>query len=191
MVNVPREQPPPEGEAADTTDKLLPLPLPDDPAGEWVVVRTRPRCEKQVARFCETAGIHHYLPLLTSTHTYGARVRSFTNPLFPGYVFCRLKGNQFDGVRQQRNVARMLRTPDQHGLVMQLRSIHQALAASEVVEVLPFLEEGKPVIVKAGRLKGVEGVILRLKGKSRVVINVEMIQQAVAIEVDSQDLGPA
>ena len=105
--------------------------------------------------------------------------------------FCRLAGNQFETIRRQRNVAHLLRTPDQVGLVSQLRSIRQALADLEVVEVMPFLVEGRSVVVNAGRLKGVEGVIKRLKGKTRVVINVEMIQQAVAIEVDSQDLSPA
>lgn len=177
----------PDQEAAD---RLLPLPGTGENRDEWVVIRTRPRCEKQVGRYCETAGVHYYLPLLTRTHTYGARVRSFQTPLFPGYVFCRLQNHQFDGLRQQRNVARMLRTPDQHGLVEQLRSIHVALSASEVVDVMPFLEEGREVEVTAGRLKGLQGIISRLKGKTRVVINVEMIQQAVAIEVDSQDLAP-
>ena len=157
---------------------------------EWVVLCTRPRCEKKVARFCEGQGASVFLPLLSRTHRYGGRTRTFTSPLFAGYVFALLNMNQFNKVQQYQNVARLLRTMDQLGLERQLSSIRRALNENEVVEVFPFLVEGRHVIVKLGPMKGFEGVIQRRKGKTRVVINVEMIQHSVAIEVDSQDVAP-
>lgn len=157
---------------------------------EWVVVRTRPRCEKAVERFCRTERIETFLPLLHRTHRYGGRVRTFSSPLFPGYVFALLRPERLDQLRGQANVARLLRTDDQAGLARQIGSIRQALTTNEVVEVLPYLTEGRTVVVTSGPMKGVEGVVVRLKNKSRVIVNVEMIQQAVAFEFASQDLGP-
>jgi len=157
---------------------------------EWVVLCTRPRCEKKVARFCEGQGASVFLPLLSRTHRYGGRTRTFTSPLFAGYVFALLNMNQFNKVQQYQNVARLLRTMDQLGLERQLSSIRRALNENEIMEVFPFLVEGRHVIVKLGPMKGFEGVIQRRKGKTRVVINVEMIQHSVAIEVDSQDVAP-
>jgi transcription antitermination factor NusG len=59
------------------------------------------------------------------------------------------------------------------------------------VEVLPYLEKGGHVRVLAGPLKGLEGSVLRSKSSTRIVINVDMIRQSVAVEVDAAFLGPA
>ena len=176
-------------QAVDTSDSPE-LPDPQPNQQEWVVIRTRPRCEKKVARFCEVKSTCVYLPLLSRTHQYGGRTRTFTSPLFSGYVFALLDLSDMGGVQQHQNVARLIRTLDQAGLVEQLRAVQKALHESELVEVLPYLATGRRVVVKSGPLKGSEGVIERRKGKTRVIINVEMIQHSVAIEVDSQLLAP-
>lgn len=65
------------------------------------------------------------------------------------------------------------------------------LASQDLVEVMPFLERGRRVRVTAGPLRGLEGMVQRVKGRTRIVLNVDMIRQAVSIEVDSACLGPA
>ena len=62
--------------------------------------------------------------------------------------------------------------------------------AGKDYEVMPYLEKGKWVRVKSGPLKGLEGIVQRMKGKTRVVLNVDMIKQAVAMEIDSSILAP-
>jgi transcription antitermination factor NusG len=88
-------------------------------------------------------------------------------------------------------VANLLAVVDQARLLDQLRQIRIALASGDCVEVLPFLEAGRPVRVVAGPFRGLEGIITRIKGHTRVVLNVDMIQQSVAVEVDSAWLEPA
>lgn len=162
------------------------------PAGhEWVVVHARPRCEKKIVEFCDRSGIASYLPLRRKVHKYGGRVRSFSSPLFPGYAFCVVDGEQKRLVRQNRNVANLLDVVEQVRLVEQLRQICRALDVGDVCEVLPYLEAGKLVKVMAGPFKGLEGLVVRLKSKTQVVLNVDMIRQAVAVEVDSSFLAPA
>jgi transcription antitermination factor NusG len=53
------------------------------------------------------------------------------------------------------------------------------------------LEKGQRVTVTHGPLRGLEGLVQRTKGRLRVVVNVDMIQQSVAVEIDSRDLVPA
>ena len=98
---------------------------------------------------------------------------------------------QRSSLRQNRYVANLLEVVDQTTLVSQLQQIRMALQAGDVLEVMPYLEKGKPVRVMGGPFKGLEGIILRIKGQTKVVINVDMIQQSVAVEVDSAYLGPA
>lgn len=157
----------------------------------WVVLHTRPRCEKKVADYCERNKLPWYLPLRKKIHRYGSRERSFWSPLFPGYVFCVVTLVQKSEIRQNRHVANLLEVVDQKTLVEQLCQIDRALTVGDVVEVMPYLEAGRRVSVTSGPMKGLEGLVLRVKGKTRVVINVDMIQQSVAVEVDSAWLSPA
>ena len=52
------------------------------------------------------------------------------------------------------------------------------------VEPHPFLKCGDWVRVKFGPLEGIEGILLRKKNLFRLVLSVEMLQKAVAVEVD-------
>lgn len=159
-----------------------------EPGHTWAVVHTRPRCEKKVAAIARLRGVHIYLPLRQTTHRYGGRERRFSVPLFPGYMFCLSSDEELRQLRQDRQVANLLPVDDQEALVHCLQSIDTALQVGDVAEVLPYLKEGQVVRVRGGSLDGVEGVVERWVGKARIVINVEMLQQAVAIEVDAQDL---
>jgi hypothetical protein len=113
-----------------------PLPSEDDvirppPEGSaWVVAHTRPRCEKRVAEFCRLQGLSAYIPLRSKTHSYGGRRRTFSSPLFPGYVFCVTDPRQKTLLRQSRHTANLLDVLDQAGLVRQLIQIRSSRAMS-------------------------------------------------------------
>ena len=174
--------------STEASQAVLEMPSGDS---QWMVLHARPRCEKKVSSFCDTQGISCYLPLRKKVHHYGGRRRSFLSPLFPGYLFCVTTPNLKHLVRQNLYVANILDVCDQETLLHQLRQIQQALAVGDVVEVMPFIEEGKAVRVTGGSFKGLEGKIIRVKGQTRVVMNVDMIQQSIAIEVDAALLAPA
>jgi len=163
---------------------------PAEPGSAWVVVHTRPRCEKKIVSFCAEHGMASYLPLLRKVHRYGSREKVFSSPVFSGYVFCIVRNDRRAFLRQNRHVANVLLVSDQEKLVNQLRAIRTALESGRQVEVMPYLERGGRVRVTAGPLRGLEGRVLRMKGATRVIVNVDMIRQAVAVEVDSSNLAP-
>ena len=156
----------------------------------WVVAHTRPRCEKKLADAARRAGAHVYLPLQAKMHRYGARERTFSSPLFAGYVFCRGDVAVRRWLRQNQYTANLLEVPDQAALAAQLQQLYTLLAAGHLVEVMPFLERGRRVRVKSGPLRGLEGIVMRVQGAARVVVNIDMIRQAAAVEVDSAILAP-
>lgn len=161
------------------------------PGEAWVVLHTRPRCEKKLQSFCERMAVPVYLPLRRRPHRYGARERVFWTPLFPGYIFCCATPSQQGTLRQNNHVANLLEVLDQPKLVDQLRQIHQALAVDDLVEVQPYLAVGHRVRVLSGPFKDLEGYVNRVKGRTKVMVNVDMIQQAVCFEVEAACLGPA
>lgn len=168
-------------------EERIVLPREDE---SWYVVHTRPRCEKKLSDFMKLEGYVTYLPLRAARHQYGNRIRTFMNPLFPGYTFCLVDARGLATLRQNRYVANALMVVEQEKLVRQLRQVERVLAAGDQLEVQPYIQTGNVVVVKHGPLKGLEGVVARIKGKTRVVINVDMIQKSVACEVDSASLIP-
>jgi len=165
------------------------LPRPDN-LRQWFVVHCRPRCEKKVAVYCDSKSLVHYLPVMTKSHRYGKRVRAYTSPVFAGYLFVLADSTGRALVRQHQRVANVLEVGDQATLISQLEQIKLALEQNEAFELFPHLAAGMKVVVQAGPLKGVEGYVVRLKNKTRIVLNIDFIQQALAVEVEAEWLLP-
>ena len=163
---------------------------PAPPGSAWAVLHTRPRSEKKAAEFCRSQQVPVFLPLRRKVHRYGGRTREFHSPLFAGYVFCVLAQQQIAVMRQNRHVAHVLETVRQDELVGQLRQIEVALSLGDALEILPYLEVGRKVRVSWGPFKNLEGVILRHKGRDRLVMNVDLIRESVAMDIDTACLEP-
>jgi transcription antitermination factor NusG len=54
----------------------------------------------------------------------------------------------------------------------------------------PLIREGMMVEVKHGVLKGVVGRLIRKGAHARLVLSVDLIGQAVSVEVDAADVQP-
>jgi transcription antitermination factor NusG len=166
-------------------------PLPPPPGSQWWVIHTRPRCEKKAADHAVRQGASVLLPLQRRTHRYGARARVFESPLFPGYVFCCGPEALRSALQQSDYTANLLHVGDPAALVAQLTALRIALASGKAVEVMPYLQEGRRVKVVAGPLRGVEGLVLRVKNGTRIVLNLDLIRESVAVELESDQLAPA
>jgi transcription antitermination factor NusG len=54
----------------------------------------------------------------------------------------------------------------------------------------PFLKVGEKARICSGSLAGMEGVVLRHKNSTRLVLTLDLIMQSVAVEVAAADLEP-
>jgi len=159
---------------------------------QWIVVRTKPRCEKKVQSFCDVRGITHYLPLRRSVRRYQNRVREFRVPIFSGYVFCQVSYADLGNVNECQHVAHILR-PDELmelQLISELRSVQifeEAMLEGDLT-VRPEIEEGASVIIKSGPMAGLNGIVTRWKNKVRLTVNVEMVGQSVSLEIDAGEV---
>jgi transcription antitermination factor NusG len=71
--------------------------------------------------------------------------------------------------------------------------IQRLRAALELgkAEPFPFLIPGRRVRVKSGPLAGLEGMVLRRKGRMRLVVSVEAIHRSIIFDLDAPDLESA
>ena len=160
------------------------------PGADWLVLHSRPRCEKKILDACERNHMPAYLPLLIRKHVYGGRVRHHSVPLFPGYLFCAADKDQRRFLAQNDLVANVLTDARPEILRVQIQQLRTALDAGAAVEVLPYIVAGKTVRILGGMLKGTEGVVQNIKGRDRVILNIELIGQSVAVELDGALLAP-
>ena len=164
---------------------------PAEPGFVWVVLHTKPRCEKKLVLHSRQREARMYLPTVPRVHNYGARVREYEIPLFSGYVFGCIAREDLAWFRGNPYVANLLPVPDEEELLKSLRGLADALRAEVPVEVLPFLQPGRRVKVIGGPMKGMEAEVAEVKGRKRVVLRLELIQQTVAMEIDAAYLKSA
>ena len=68
--------------------------------------------------------------------------------------------------------------------------IRRVTQSSAHFEPHPFLRSGERVRVRLGPLEGIEGILVRIKNRYRVVLTVNLLQKAIVVEVDSSVVEP-
>lgn len=159
-------------------------------AAAWSVIHVRPRCEKKLADYCRRQGVEHYLPLRVEHKVYQRRKVQVWKPLFPGYVFACFAAEQRLLVLRSSQVVRLLAVKDQARLIAEMDQIRRALAQEPGLSACPALKLGVWVRILKGPFQGLEGVVSTLRGQTKVVLNVDIIAQAVAVEVSRDMLEP-
>lgn len=157
---------------------------PDKALGDWLVLRTRARQEKALAKDLSARGVGHFLPLVTRTKFYGDRKATSVVPLFPGYVFLRGTLDAAYEADRSGRVAQIINVRDQSKLDRELHGIHRALEANASFDPFPFLQSGLRVEVRAGPFRGLQGIIEDRSKRDRLILQVETLGQAVSIEID-------
>ncbi len=150
----------------------------------WNVLHLRPRCEKKMAELCRISAMEYYLPLREETKIYQRRKVTVQKPVFPGYLFVSFDADGRLILLRSNNIVRILEAGDEKKLLHQLDQIRVALTVDSTLAACSALKKGKFVKITGGPFLGIEGVVSAMKGANKVLLNVDMIGQAVAVEVD-------
>ena len=154
-----------------------------DFTGQWWVVHTKSRNEKALAHDLIRRNISYFLPMTWNVRRKSRRTIRSLLPLFGGYLFfCGRENDRIELLRTDR-VANLIEVKDQQKLLMELRQIEQALQAGVPVTPHKYLKEGQKCRVIAGPLMGLEGVVARTRGATRLVLQVDMLGQAASVEI--------
>ncbi len=169
-------------QAGEMLQELIAVP-------RWYAVYTFPRHEKAVAGQLKMKSVEAYLPLFERLNRWKDRMARVQLPLFPGYVFARIPLKDRVKVLESQGVLRLVGfnghpTPLPEGEIEALRSFLSCRKA----EPFPYLTVGKRIEVKVGPLAGLEGVVVRRKGKMRIVVSIDSIQRSIALELEAADV---
>lgn len=152
----------------------------------WFALYTRHQHEKTVAQSLSGKGVKVFLPLYVAPHRWKDRVKRVTLPLFPNYVFV-------DGAQERK--FKVLSTPGVYDFVRfggsptpipneEIEAVRRVTEQGKDVMPYSFLKVGDRVRVRSEPLKGLEGILVRKKNLSRLVLSVELLARSIAVEVD-------
>lgn len=164
--------------------------LPDESYGLWHVLHTKSRQEKAVAADLAAMRIGHYLPLIRQVRYYGGRKAAVELPLFPGYVFLRGSTDQAYLADRTKRIANIIRVTAQERLTWELRNLHFALSGGAALDPYPYLKTGFRVEVRAGPFRGLQGIIENRDNPERIILQVDMLGQAVSMQINGALLDP-
>jgi len=166
------------------------------PGRRWLPIYTQPLHERRLLKHFEQTDIPCYLPMLKKaayktvrsnnrTYQYLKEVR---RPMFTGYLFACMAQEEEESAWRTRSIIRIFRDKNftQEQLLEELNLIRHFELASETqkVEILPHLVPGTKVMIAAGPWEGIYGVIESRRKPLKFIVNLAIMEQAVATEID-------
>lgn len=158
----------------------------------WFAVTVRPNHEHSAEKGLRNQGFEAYLPVQRVKRRWSDRIKELESVLFPGYLFCRFEA------------ADRLRILNSPGIVSiagsgktplpvedeEISNIRTLISSRRELALWPCVRVGERVRIECGALQGLSGVIVRARDAWRVVVSVEALNCAVAVEVDAESLAP-
>lgn len=167
---------------------------PASPAAQvcWYAVYTFANHERRVADQFAGLGVEHFLPQYESVRRWKDRKVRLQQPLFPGYLFIHMTLQERLRALQVPGVVQLVGFNGNPTPIPQedIQRIREFLGQGWRAEPHPYLQMGRRARVVRGPLMGMEGIVVRRKNRSRLVLSFDLIQRSMAIEMDEGDLVP-
>jgi len=164
----------------------------EDHSQPWYAVRVKSNFERAVASSVEGRGLTSFLPLYRTRRTHFNRVEEVDLPLLPGYLFARFDFSNRLPVLQIPGVVHVVSHARQPAPVeeAEIRSLQRIVDSGTPAAPWPFLECGRRVRIDKGSMRGVEGILLKIKNRLRIVVSITLLQRSVAVEIDRDLIQP-
>jgi transcription antitermination factor NusG len=158
----------------------------------WYAAYTSANREKRVTAQLGQRSVEHFLPLYDSVRRWKDRRIRLQLPLFPGYVFVRLALRDRLQVLEVPGVSRLVGFNGKPCAVpeAEIEAMQTCLAHQADLEPHPYVRVGQRVRVRTGPLRGLQGLLVRKKNRSRLVISLDLIMRSVSAEIDIAELEP-
>lgn len=157
----------------------------------WYALMVRTGREKTATLQLENGGYECFLPVSKYTRRWSDRMKEVEVPLFPGYLFCRMNPQNrlpvlmTPGVIQIVGVGKSPIPVEEDEIAAIQRVVKNGLSTMP----WPYLQVGHVARIEEGPLRGMTGIIVRIKSGMKLVLSVSLLQRSVAVEVDRSWLG--
>lgn len=160
------------------------------PLEPWYAIWTRSRHEQVVRDQLEKKGYETFLPTITRWSRWKDRKKKVDWPLFPGYCFARFDERERLPILKCAGVVSIVSFDHEAVAIpdFEIDAVRRVVESELQFDPCPLIREGTMVEVVHGPLKGVVGRLLRKGAHARLMLAVDLIGQAVSVEVDAADV---
>ena len=165
---------------------------PDLQTRPWFALRLRSNYERITATHLRERGYQEFAPSYKVEKRWSDRTRQIDQFLFPGYLFCRFDPNDRLPILSAPGVVDVVgfgKMP-QHIPEAEIERVRRMVEAGLLVTPYPYVEVGQAVLIESGPLGGVEGILVEVKGNTRLVVSVNLLRRSVSAEVDRASIRP-
>ena len=156
----------------------------------WFALWTRSRHEQVVREQLVQKQIEAFLPTVTKWSRWKDRKKKIDWPLFPGYCFARFNPQDRLAILKCAGVVSIISFEGEPAPIpeVEIDGIRRLVESDLAYDPCPMIREGMMVEVVHGPLKSVVGRLVRKNEKARLVLSVDLIGQAVSVELDAADV---
>lgn len=153
----------------------------------WFALQVHTNHELRVANFLRGRGYDPFVPLYRCRKLWSDRIKVVDAPLFPGYMFCRLNLHYRLPALMTPGVIRIVGRDRLPVAVdeAEINAIQTIVTSGLPNQPWPFLQAGDRVQIDRGPLRGLEGILVEVRGARRLILSVTLVQRSVAVEIDS------
>ncbi len=157
----------------------------------WLALQVIPRHEHNVDRILDIRGHEHFLPLCKVRRKWSDRTKVSELPLFPGYVFCKIRKSLMEVVRSIPGTIRIVSFGGKPYPVADedITALQHMVQSDREVAPVPYLHVGRKVKVVSGPLAGITGIITQLRKRDRLIMSLDFIMKSISVEIDRSEVA--
>lgn len=159
----------------------------------WYALFVRSRHEFATSEQLKKKGIEVLLPTVTRMRRWSDRNKAVTFPLFPGYVFVRVRPNAetfLEVLKTHGSVSFVSHVPGHPTPAdpREMEALQKMLCSCDKLDLYPCLSVGRPVVIKRGPLQGAEGILMKKEEHDHFLININILGRSIGTCIDAEDI---
>lgn len=157
----------------------------------WFVAYTHPRAERKVHLRIQEIGYESFLPLYKVKRVWSDRIKFIEVPLFSSYVFVQTFERNLPKLSDIYGISRFIAFQGKYAKVkeQEIKVIQQFIGSGEDIQVVRNkFRLGQKVRVKNGPFLGLEGLLIKERGKGRFIVEIEGLSQSLSVNIAIQCL---
>lgn len=155
---------------------------------EWFAAQVWVRREHITVRHLQMRGYETFLPVFHERRRWSDRVKMIERALFPGYIFYRRDREVAEKVVTAPGVVRIVGDSSGPAPIpaVEIDAIRRIAESKVAREPWPFLRAGQKVRIERGPLRGIEGMVVTVSSRRRLIVSVQLLQRSIAVDIEPE-----
>ncbi len=158
---------------------------------KWYAIYTKSRAEKKVLERILEEGYEAYVPIIEQIRLWSDRKKKVKVVLIKSYVFVHVEQHLLNRILNIAGTVRVLTHLGKPAVIRDfeienLKLLCKGGAKIDIVASLENIKVGDRIEVESGTLMGLKGRCVKIKGKKRVLVEIESLDNHLLVDIPAQ-----